>query len=253
MLSPPDARHDARRDPFRGTGEIRALLRSADWSRTPLGAVASWPKSLIGFVHMILEMPTPAIIVWGPEYTQLYNEGYAAIMGPLHPKYFGALSADCWPDTYPTIEPMMRKVLAGGVAKFDETYFPVTRYGFTEEAYFTLTFSPLRDDAGEIAGIFQPIVEVTESVLAKRRAATLHELAQVRGAAEAIASVSSRPNDVPFAAIYLWNDAERRLEVAAASDGLAGYDCAALHAAAREALDGACVRIDDFGFAPAGP
>jgi len=250
MLSPPDAHEE----PFRGPGEIRALLRSVDWSRTPLGAVASWPKSLIGFVHLILAMPTPAIVYWGPEYTQLYNEGFAAIMGPLHPKYFGALCAECWPDTYPGLEPQMREVLAGGVATFDETHFQVTRYGFAEEAYFTLTFSPLRDDAGEIAGIFQPTVEVTKSVLAKRRAETLHALEQVPGAAEAIAILSSGAKDVPFAAISLWNDAERRLEVAAASDGLEGQDCAALHVAAREAFDtGACVRIDDFGFAPAGP
>lgn len=32
-------------EPFRGAGEIRALLRSVDWSKTPLGSVASWPKS----------------------------------------------------------------------------------------------------------------------------------------------------------------------------------------------------------------
>ncbi len=250
MPSPPDAHEE----PFRGSGEIRALLRSVDWSKTPLGAVASWPKSLIGFVHMILEMPTPAIIIWGPEQTQLYNEGYAAIMGPLHPKYFGAPGADCWPDTYAAIEPLMRKVFAGEVVTFDKTYFPVVRSGFTEEAYFTFTFSPIRDDACEIAGIFQPVREETESVLAKRRAETLHELAQVPGAAEAIAILSSGAKDVPFAAIYFWNDAEKRLEVAAASDGLRGHDCAALHAAAREAFDtGACVRIDDFGFAPAGP
>jgi signal transduction histidine kinase len=246
---------DTQEEPFRGPGEVRALLRSVDWSRTPLGAAASWPKSLIGVVHLILEMPTPAIVFWGVEHqTQLYNEGYAAIMGPLHPKYFGAPCAACWPDTYASIEPVMRKVLAGGVAKFDESYFPVTRYGFAEEAYFTLTFSPLRDDAGEIAGIFQPIVEVTERVLAQRRTETLRELAQVSSAAEALAVLSSSTKDVPFAAIYLWNEAERRLEVAAASDGLDGQDRTALHRAAREAFDtGACIRIDDFGFAPAGP
>jgi signal transduction histidine kinase/ActR/RegA family two-component response regulator len=250
MLSPPDA-HEG---PFCGAGEIRALLRSIDWSSTPLGAVETWPKSLIGFVHLVLAMPTPAIVFWGPEHTQLYNEGYAAIMGPLHPKYFGAACAECWPDTYPAIEPEMRKVLAGGAAKYHETHFPVTRYGFTEEAYFTLTFSPLRDDAGKLAGIFQPIVEVTESVLAARRAETLHALAQVPSAAGAIAILSSSARDVPFAAIYLWNDAEQRLEVAAASDGLEGHDCAALHVAAREAFDTfACERIDDFGFAPVGP
>ncbi len=245
---------DPYENPFHGAGEIGALLRSTDWSSTPLGAIASWPKRLIGYVQMILELPSPAIIIWGPAFTQLYNEGYAAIMGPLHPTYFGARSADCWPDTYPTIEPMMLEVLAGGVKTFDATYFPVVRFGFTEEAYFTLTFSPLRDDTGAIAGIFQPIVEVTKSVLAARRAATLHALAQVPDAAAAIAILASAAKDVPFAAIYLWNDTARCLELAAASDGLQGHDNASLLGAARTAFETAApLRIDALGFAPAGP
>jgi PAS domain S-box-containing protein len=245
---------NAHEGPFGGAGEIRGLLRSIDWSRSPLGVVASWPTRLVAVVQMILELPTPAIVFWGPEHTQLYNAGYAAIMGPLHPKHYGARCAECWPQGYSALAPVMREVLAGGVATFDEAYFPVTRHGFPEEAYFTLTFSPLRDDAGEIAGIFQPIVEVTERVLARRRAQTLQELAEAPDAAAAIATLSSGAKDVPFAAIYRWDDAARRLEVAAASDALAGHDGAALDAAARDACDtGACVRVDDFGFAPAGP
>ncbi len=65
------------------------FLRTIDWSRTPLGPLASWPRSLISHVAMILELPTPAIIFWGPEQTQIYNDGYAVIMGPRHPRYFG--------------------------------------------------------------------------------------------------------------------------------------------------------------------
>ena len=203
---------------------------------------------------MIQDMPTPAIIVWGPEFIQSYNHGYTAIMGALHPQYFGARSADCWPDTFPAIEPILRQVLAGGVATFNDTHFAVTRYGFAEEAYFSLAFSPIRDDDGRIAGIFQPIVKVTPNVLANRRAATLHELAQMPGAAEAIAVLSSSVKDGPFTMISLWNDAESALEIAAASAERYGYDGTAFHRAAREAFDrGECLRVDDFGFAPVGP
>ena len=53
---------DAHENPFDCAGEIGALLHSTDWSATPLGPIASWPKSLVGFVHMIQDMPTPAII-----------------------------------------------------------------------------------------------------------------------------------------------------------------------------------------------
>ena len=127
---------------------------------------------------MILEMPTPAILFWGPNHTQLYNDGYAAIMGPRHPKYLGQSYAACWPETYSVIHPWMRRVLARGeVLQVQDELFTLTRHGFAEEAYFTFTFSPLRGDSGEIAGVFQPVVEVTEAVLAKRRTEALRELA----------------------------------------------------------------------------
>ncbi|HET9929042.1 MAG TPA: ATP-binding protein [Polyangiaceae bacterium] len=154
---------------------------------------------------MILEMPTPAIIFWGPEQSQIYNDGYAVIMGPRHPQYFGAPYRECWPDTYPVIYPWMVDVLERGEVKHVEnTLFTLTRHGFTEEAYFTFTFSPLRDDAERIAGIFQPVIETTGFVLAERRAATLRAVAaQTGGAASLMSALASNPEDIPFAVLYV--------------------------------------------------
>ena len=125
---------------------------------------------------MILEMPTPAIIFWGPEQSQIYNDGYAVIMGPRHPTYFGAPYRECWPDTYPVIYPWMVDVLEhGAVKQVENALFTLTRHGFIEEAYFTFTFSPLRDDDENVAGIFQPVIETTGFVLAERRARHVRE------------------------------------------------------------------------------
>src|SRR4051812_22086380 len=174
----------ARRDP-RGVffnapsvdGELSRLIRERDWSGSALGARETWPRSLHNYLSMILELPTAAIIFWGPDQIQLYNDGYAVIMGPRHPRYLAAPYRECWPDTYPLIYPWMQKVLTTGeVIRVDRTHIPVTRYGFTEEAYFSFTFSPLRDDHGRIAGILQPVVEVTSTVLSERRADTLRAL-----------------------------------------------------------------------------
>ncbi|MDP9126074.1 MAG: hypothetical protein M3N82_16000, partial [Pseudomonadota bacterium] len=52
---------------------LRELLHAIDWSRTPLGPIATWPKALRGYAEMVLDMPTPAILFWGPEQTQIYN------------------------------------------------------------------------------------------------------------------------------------------------------------------------------------
>jgi signal transduction histidine kinase len=183
--------------------EIAALLKSTDWAATPLGPRAQWPKTLEGYVSMILEMPTPGIVFWGPEQTQIYNAGYAAIMGPRHPKYFGGSYRECWPDTYPTIYPWMRKVLDHGeTIEVERAQIATTRRGWTEESYFTFTFSPLRDDEGVIRGIFQPVVEVTSSVIAERRSATRRDLARAT-LAESVATLGANRADLPFLLVYL--------------------------------------------------
>src|SRR6476469_1464191 len=114
--------------------------RARDWSATLLGPRESWPLSLRGYVGMILEMPSPAILFWGERLVQLYNAGYAQIMGPRHPKYLGATYEECWPDTYPTIFPWMQRVLRGESMEVRDTLFTLTRHGFLEEAYLTFSF-----------------------------------------------------------------------------------------------------------------
>ncbi|WP_371877648.1 ATP-binding protein [Pyxidicoccus parkwayensis] len=187
-------------------------------------------------------MPAPAIIFWGDELVQLYNDGYAVIMGPRHPKYLGATYRECWPDTYPVIHPWMRRVLEKGeVIQVEKTFFLLTRYGFNEEAYFTFDFSPLRDDEGAIAGILQPVFEVTAVVLGERRLGTLRAItpgADAPGGATqaAIHALAGNAKDIPFALILLWNKDTRRLELTA-STGLEGL--LELGAASLERITGA--------------
>ncbi len=178
------------------------VLRAVDWAATPLGAYEQWPTALKSYVSMVLEMPTPAIIFWGTDQLQLYNDGYAVIMGPRHPRYFGSPYRECWPDTHPVIHPWMQRVLAGEVVTVDKTLFKLTRHGFLEEAYFTFTFSPLRDDDGVIRGILQPVVEVTSEVLRMRRDQTLRELERIEESDDvlehALAVAARNVHDIAF-------------------------------------------------------
>jgi signal transduction histidine kinase/CheY-like chemotaxis protein len=217
----------------------RALLETTDWSRTPLGRLETWPRALRGYVEMVLDMPTPAIIFWGPEQTQIYNDGYALILGPRHPRGFGMPYREIWPDTYPLIYPWMRHVLdTGGTWRVDREHIPVTRHGFDEEAYFTFTFSPLRDDDGRIMGILQPVFDVSETVLADRRAETLRQLlaehvAGMPAIEESLAAIAGNPRDLPFAQLWLWDAKGMELAPAGrAGEALAPDDAARLAAIA---------------------
>ncbi len=42
------------------------------------------------------------------------------------------------------------------------------RHGYDEPTWFTFSYSPVRDDSGEVAGMYCACVEVTEQVLAER-------------------------------------------------------------------------------------
>ncbi|HET9775531.1 MAG TPA: ATP-binding protein, partial [Gemmatimonadaceae bacterium] len=164
------------------------------------------------YLSMILELPTAAILFWGPDQIQLYNDGYAVIMGPRHPQYLGATFRDCWPEAYEAIAPWMRKVMVGGqTVEVNRTLVPLTRFGFVEEAYFTFSFSPLRDDDGTIAGVLQLVTEVTDAELGDRRATALHELSNETAQAKTIEEATRLASnvlrrcgaDLPFAHIYV--------------------------------------------------
>jgi len=67
-----------------GGGEMGKLIRSMDWSTTPLGAIESWPQSLRTTVSICLNSRFPTVIYWGPEFATVYNDGYAPILGTKH-------------------------------------------------------------------------------------------------------------------------------------------------------------------------
>ncbi len=206
-------------------GETGALARSFDWSTTPVGPVCAWPASLVSLVSMILELPSPAIVFWGARLTQIYNDGYAALMGARHPRFYGAPYETCWPETYALIHPWMEDVLESGtVLRVDRRLVTVTRHGFTEEAYFTFTFSPVRDDEGVIRGIYQPVVETTTEVLADRRAETLRALLVVAPSAEslleAFGKLCQNEHDVPFALLFVRETTTGTLHLAARSENV---------------------------------
>ena len=245
------------------TADTRTLLQTTHWSRTPLGPLAGWPRTLRGYAEMVMAMPPPAIIFWGPEQTQIYNDGYAAILGPRHPGAMGMSYREAWPDTYPTIYPWMCHVLdTGGTWTVERALIPVTRHGFDEETYFTFTFSPLRDDDGRIAGILQPVFEVGESVFADRRAETLRLLVPERQSGvspveDALAAMAGNPADLPFARVCLWNAEAGRLEttgaIATPDATPSAADLAALDAAAVAAwTDTASRFVDDLPAVAAG-
>src|SRR6185436_317567 len=62
-------------------GEMGALMRSLDWSKTPIGGRESWSPALRMVVKFLLANRFPLLLCWGPQFCQLYNDPYRPILG----------------------------------------------------------------------------------------------------------------------------------------------------------------------------
>src|SRR5215831_8797693 len=197
-----------------GGGEMGALMRSYDWSATPLGPVERWPQSLKTAVSICLGSRYPIVIWWGKEaLTQFYNDAYISFLGPSkHPGALGQSARECWSEIWHIIDPMLESVFATGEATWSEDFlYVITRNLPREEGYFTFSYSPIRDDAGAVAGIFCAVTETTGRVIGERRLRTLRDLGrtvmEAKSAQEACEvtarTLAANSADIPFALIYL--------------------------------------------------
>lgn len=72
-----------------GGGATGALIRAHDWSASSLGSPEGWAPALKTLVGVMLMAGQPMFLVWGPQRTLLYNDGYADILARKHPVAFG--------------------------------------------------------------------------------------------------------------------------------------------------------------------
>ena len=200
---------------LQGGGELGELIRAMDWSRTALGPPESWPASLRTAISICLGSRFPILLWWGPDFVMLYNDGYRPMLGSKHPRSLGQHGSECWAEIWHIIGPMLDGVRNRGEATWsDDQMLSVYRIGFTEESYFTYTYSPIPNDAGRVEGVFCAVMETTERVLAARRLATLRALAANAPAAhnatiaccDAVTTLVATPEDTPYAAMYLLSD-----------------------------------------------
>jgi len=90
---------------FDGGGEMGALMRSFDWSKTALGPVSGWSQALKTMVGVLLRGPSAMYLTWGPQLVQLYNDAYRPIMGAKHPEVMGQAAKESWAEIWHLVEP----------------------------------------------------------------------------------------------------------------------------------------------------
>src|SRR4030081_3073809 len=212
------------RDWLVGGGEMGKLIRSMDWSKTPLGPIESWSQSLRTTVSLCLASNFPIALAWGPKHVQIYNDGYWPICGDKHPRSMGQDFTECWAAPWPVIGEAFARALAGETSFLENQRMFLDRNGYLEETFFTFSFSPIRDDAG-VAGLFHPVTETTSRMLRERRTRALRDLAARAGKAQTIEeactlaaqTLSEYQLDLPFVLFYLFDDGAKEARLVAST------------------------------------
>jgi PAS domain S-box-containing protein len=178
---------------FDGPGEMRARCRAFDWSSTPLGPSIGWPQSLRTTVGLLLASRNPMFLWWGPELIQIYNDAYRPSFGAegRHPRALGMRGRECWTDIWEAIGPQIEQVMTSGEPTWHEDQFlPIERNGRLEDVWWTYSYSPVRDEAGHIAGTLVVCQETTKRVVSQREREQLLE--DRRQAEESLRQSASR-------------------------------------------------------------
>lgn len=159
-----------------GGGEMGALTRAFDWSKTPLGRPDTWPQSLRVTVRLVLTTRHPMFIWWGPELIQFYNDAYRETMGPeRHPSALGARGRECWAEIWDIIGPQIDYVMAGhGATWHEDQLVPVTRHGRREDVWWTYSFGPIDFDGG-VGGVLVVCRDVTAEHRAREELKLINE------------------------------------------------------------------------------
>ena len=144
------------------TDDAQALIARTDWSRSPLGAAGEWPQSLRTAVDIVIHSPMPMLLLWGPQLTQIYNNGFALLAGHKHPHAFGQPAHQIWPELRDFTDPIYSAVLQGQVRTYSERRFTLQRDGKESDFWLDLTYSPIRDETAQVAGILVTAIETNE-------------------------------------------------------------------------------------------
>lgn len=154
-----------------GGGEMGKLIRTKDWSNTPIGNPETWPQSLRTTLSIIINSKFPMFLWWGSDLICFYNDAYRPSLGNdgKHPDILGMKAHEAWPEIWDIIKPLIDQVLAGEGATWSEDQLvPIYRNGKIEDVYWTFSYSPVNDESGKPAGVFVTCVETTEAVVTSK-------------------------------------------------------------------------------------
>jgi signal transduction histidine kinase len=205
---------------------MAARIAAFDWSSTALGPADTWPEPLRAAVQLMLNSRFPMFVWWGHELINLYNDAYVPVLGSRHPSALGRPAAEIWYEIWDVVGAQADLVIQRQQATWNEEVLLVMeRHGYTEETYFTWSYSPILNSDGIAAGLFCACTEDTAKVIGRRRLATLRDVSagttDLKNEREVLATATSvmsrNPYDLPFTLLYVLDRDGKRAWLAGAA------------------------------------
>jgi signal transduction histidine kinase len=193
-------------------GALGQQIAAFDWSSTPLGPLEAWPQSLRTTVNLMLNSSHPIWIGWGPHATFLYNDAYIDVLGAAkHPWALGRPAQEVWAEIWHYCGPLADKVFHRAEPSYvDAVQLFMNRGDWVEEVWYSFSYSPIFNEAGEVGGLFCPSTDTTDTRLNARRLAALSSLSAsalreqdvASACATAMHTIAENPADIPFALLF---------------------------------------------------
>ncbi len=229
-------------------GDLAALVRGHDWSKTPLGPIDQWPSSLEIPVETMLRSGMPMALAWGPADVMLYNDAWRPLLGGSHPAALGGPAGDVLESIWPGTGGLPQQVRSNGEA-ISEKGLGLDGHppGTLRKSWFDLTLNPLPAADGTIAGVLLVATDCSARMrLDEFRLRARNTLAVIRSIASRSADTCPAPEE--YASHLLGRiDAIGRVQAMAMIDSASGIDLATLVAdelLACAAHEGGQVTID---------
>ena len=147
-------------------GDMASRIRAHDWATTCLGPPETWPQSLRAAVEIVLQMSLPAILCWGRDAVVIANDACVSLSGGHDANQAGCKLEDSWPHCS-AFRDGVRRARADCASFERDVQIGINVDGDSRTAWFSRSYSPLHDEAGEVAGALAVLVETTDRVLAE--------------------------------------------------------------------------------------
>jgi PAS domain S-box-containing protein len=147
---------------FTGDSEMAALMQAyfasaanaVDGSSESIRAIAIESLSFRTALNILLNGCSPMFLVWGSDRLLFYNDAYALLLRATdQPILVGQPVSNSWHQNWQQIRSEVEQVFATGQSRRYENQ-PLLGDRSDKQRYYTWSYSPLWNEAGEIEGVF---------------------------------------------------------------------------------------------------